>query len=118
MRNIHQWRVVICEIVDAWSPYRPLILAAMAVLMLAGVLSGCAYLDAAHAIKEEGKARAAILNDHYAADVADLARTIPSGALARMPAGERKCALAALVGLRLAECQLVAVPGWQYGSVD
>jgi hypothetical protein len=96
----------------AWEPVWPYMRAAALLLTAVAMLSGCAYLDAAHAIKEEGKARAGILNDHYAADVADLARTIPAGALARMPAGERKCALATLVGLRLIECGFIAQPAW------
>jgi hypothetical protein len=80
-------------------------------LLLILTLSGCAYLDAAHAVKEEGKAYTARLNDHYADDVGDLARTIPAGALARMPVRTR-CALADLAGLTLIECQFVAMPGW------
>ncbi len=88
------------------------IMAAIATLVLALTLGGCAYMDAAHAVKEEGKARLAVLNDHYADDVADLARTVPAGALARLPAGPQKCSLAALAGLQLVECQFVAMPGW------
>jgi hypothetical protein len=74
-------------------------------------LSSCSYLDAAEAVKERGKAYAAQLNDAWANDVADAARTVPAGALGRMPSGERKCALATLAGLRLVECNFV--PAWQ-----
>lgn len=76
------------------------------------LLSGCTYFDAAHAVKEEGKVRLAAINDHYATDVAALPKTVPAGALARMPTGTEKCAMAALAGLQLVECQFVAVPGW------
>lgn len=97
----------------AWAERWALTGAAAALAALALLaLPGCAYLDAAHAVKEEGKAYAARLNDHYADDVGDLARTIPAGALARMPAGTEKCALAALAGLSLRECTFVAVPAW------
>lgn len=85
-----------------------LLSAGAALLLLLSALAGCAYIDpylaTAHAVKEDAKAHLAVENDHYAADVAALPRTIPAGALARMPAGEQKCSLAILAGLRLLEC--------------
>jgi hypothetical protein len=99
-----------------WHERWALIGAAVSLAMLAALaLSGCAYLDAAHAVKEEGKAYAARLNDHYAADVVALAGTIPVAAFNRLPWGE-KCALAALIEMHLAECTFVAVPAWAGGK--
>lgn len=105
------WDIIREEWARVWRSAEPVLFALLALMALL-TLPACAYLDAAHAVKEEGKARMAILNDHYAADVADLARTIPAGALARMPAGDRKCAIAMLVGLRLVDCSFIAVPSW------
>lgn len=78
------------------------------VLALAFGLAGCAYIDpymaTAQAIKEDAKKHIAVANDAVANDIADAAKAITTGALARMPAGERKCALATLQGLMLVEC--------------
>lgn len=81
-------------------------------LVFALAMSGCTYFDAAHAIKEEAKTRLSVLNDHYARDVIDLAKTVPAGALARLHPVKDRCALAYILDLQLLECQFSAVPSW------
>lgn len=68
-------------------------------------MSGCAeYIQDAEAVAQKGITNQQRIDDDFAKGVSIAPQAIPSGALARFPAGPQKCALATLAGLELNGC--------------